>query len=94
MRPVPPNFHVYPLPWRRCDKHTPGAVFTGARWVCPPNGPGSVVVAAVGVAVAVAVATPWLPYWKRRPVDAPTPVEHGPRVAFRGTPAGVEVGAL
>jgi hypothetical protein len=95
VRPVPPSFHTHPLPWHRCSRDTPGAVFTGSRWVCPPNGPGTVIVAAAGVAVLTARAvSPWLPYWKRRPVDAPSPVEHGPRVVFRGTPAGVEVGGL
>jgi hypothetical protein len=96
--PVPYGFPVWPLPWRDCDRDTPGALWNGARWVAPPNGPCRVIVAACGVVRRDLDARPrpaWLPYWKRpRPADAPRPDEHGPRVIFRGTPDGVEVGGI
>lgn len=95
-RPVPPGYPVWPLAWHRCSRGAPGAVWTGARWKCPPFGPGDVVVAAAGVVDrtrrAADVVSTWLPWWERdRPADAPRPHEHGPRVILhvRGDEQGL-----
>lgn len=86
-RPVPHGFPVWPLPWRPCTRTDPGAVWTGARWTCPPFGPGHVVVAAAGVVDrsrrTLDAVSSWRPWWDRRPADAPAPSEHGPRVILR-----------
>lgn len=94
--PVPYGFPVWPLPWRDATRDTPGAIWNGARWVAPPNGPCRVLVAAAGIVrrdQTPRPAAPWRPYWKRGK-DTPPPPTPGPVTVFRGTPDGVEVGGI
>lgn len=93
-RPVPRGYNVHPLPWRPCSKGDGGAVWTGARWTCPPFGPGHVIVAAAGIIDRTRRALPavssWRPWWDR-PAGAPAPHQHGPRVllTIRGDQDGL-----
>jgi hypothetical protein len=77
------------LDWHPCRRGDDGAVWTGARWTCPPFGACAVLIAAAGVAVRVARAErpTWRPWWERH-------TDPGPVTLFSGDQTGVKVGAL